>query len=63
MEREIEAKEAEKATLEARLADPALYADPAAFRTATDAYAAVEADLARLYAAWERSAEALADAS
>ena len=61
-EREIEAKEAEKATLEARLADPALYADAAAFRTATDAYAAVEVDLVRLYAAWERSAEALAAA-
>jgi len=58
-ERAIEAKEAEKAEWEAKLSDPALYADAEAFRAATDAYAQAEADLARLYADWEKTAEAL----
>ncbi len=61
-EAKIAALETEKSALETRLADPDLYADASAFRTATDAYARASADLERLYAAWEQSAEALAGA-
>ena len=58
-ERQIAAKEAEKTALEARLADPALYADAAAFQQATADYTAASAALERLYADWEASATAL----
>ncbi|HYE57623.1 MAG TPA: ABC transporter C-terminal domain-containing protein, partial [Rhodothermales bacterium] len=55
-------KEEEKAALEARLADPALYADATAFRAATEAYETIQRELAALYTAWEQTAEALATA-
>ena len=56
----VEAKEAEKAALEARLADPAVYDDPDEMRRLTAAYESLRRDLDALYAAWEASAEALA---
>jgi ATP-binding cassette subfamily F protein 3 len=60
---EIEAKlaeaEPELAALAARLADPALYADDAAFREVMDAHAALERRVERLTAEWDALAEGL----
>jgi ATP-binding cassette subfamily F protein 3 len=60
---EIEAKlaeaEPELAALAARLADPALYADDAAFREVLDAHAALERRVERLTAEWDALAEGL----
>jgi len=60
---EIEAKlaeaEPELAALAARLAEPALYADDAAFRAVMDAHAALERRVERLTAEWDALAEGL----
>ncbi len=53
-------KEEHKATLEAALTDPALYADADRARGTTAAYEAVQEELAALYAEWEALAEQLA---
>ncbi|WP_457651450.1 ABC-F family ATP-binding cassette domain-containing protein [Rhodocaloribacter sp.] len=50
-------KEEEKARLEAAVADPSLYADPARAQATTEALAAVEETLAALYETWEAIAE------
>ena len=53
-------KEEEKARLEAAVADPSLYADPARAQATTEALAAVEETLAALYRTWEAIAEEMA---
>ncbi|NDY43098.1 ABC-F family ATP-binding cassette domain-containing protein [Dissulfurirhabdus thermomarina] len=55
----IQAAEAEKAGLEARLADPGLYRDGAAAREAQRAYDAVRRRLEGHYRDWESAMEAL----
>jgi len=59
IEKKLAEAEPELAALAARLADPALYADDAAFREVLDAHAAVERRIERLTAEWDALAEGL----
>ena len=56
LEQSIEEKEAEKAALEAALADPALYARPGDFAATTKKHEAAAAELSDLMGRWERLA-------
>jgi ATP-binding cassette subfamily F protein 3 len=56
-EKEIEAQEAVKAELEARMADPDLYSDQKAWAETSQEYAQVERRLERAYQRWEEAQE------
>jgi ATP-binding cassette, subfamily F, member 3 len=56
IEKQIEDKETEKANLEEQLANPDLYENQSVFQDTMKAFAAVEAELARLYEQWEKAA-------
>ncbi len=57
VEAELEAAEKELAELEARMADPAFFADPERARRGGEEHAAATARVALLYAEWERLQE------
>jgi len=60
LEAEVEAKEAEKTAIEATLADPALYEDPARFQAEMARFTEAERELKALYARWEALVEQVA---
>jgi ATP-binding cassette subfamily F protein 3 len=57
VEAEVAAREAEKAAIEAALADPALYQDAERFQAEMGRFREVEASLKELYARWEALVE------
>ena len=56
LEQSVTEKEAEKEALEAKMAEPDLYAQPKAFQETMEAVQAAQAELKGLYARWERLA-------